>query len=35
MGTLPYVVLMMLGLIVLLPVPQLATWLPRIAGFGW
>ena len=34
-GTLPYVVLMMLGLAVVLVFPELATWLPRMAGFGW
>ena len=33
-GSLPYVVLMMLGLAVVLFVPALATFLPDLAGFG-
>jgi len=33
-GILPYVLLMLFGLIVVLTVPQTATWLPAIAGFG-
>jgi C4-dicarboxylate transporter DctM subunit len=33
-GILPYVLLMLLGLLIVLIFPQLATWLPNIAGFG-
>lgn len=33
-GAFPYVLLMLFGLIVLLMVPGLATWLPYSAGFG-
>jgi len=33
-GALPYVVLMMLGLVIVLLVPALATVLPDLAGFG-
>jgi len=33
-GILPYVLLMLLGLVIVLTVPQTATWLPQIAGFG-
>jgi C4-dicarboxylate transporter DctM subunit len=33
-GSLPYVVLLMLGLAVVLLVPSLATFLPDLAGFG-
>lgn len=33
-GILPYVLLMLLGLVIVLTVPQTATWLPHIAGFG-
>jgi C4-dicarboxylate transporter, DctM subunit len=33
-GSLPYVVLMMLGLVVVLLVPALASFLPDLAGFG-
>lgn len=33
-GCLPYVVLMMMGLVVVLLVPGLATFLPDLAGFG-
>ena len=33
-GILPYVFLMLLGLIIVLVLPQTATWLPDAAGFG-
>jgi len=33
-GSLPYVLLMLAGLIVVLVEPQLALWLPEAAGFG-
>lgn len=33
-GSLPYVLLMILGLVVVLAFPGLSTWLPEIAGFG-
>lgn len=33
-GALPYAVLMLMGLILVFIFPQLATWLPRAAGFG-
>jgi len=33
-GSLPYVLLMILGLFVVLLIPGLSTWLPEIAGFG-
>ncbi|SMX51089.1 TRAP transporter large permease [Actibacterium lipolyticum] len=33
-GAAPYVVLMLIGLLALLMVPGLATWLPYAAGFG-
>ena len=33
-GILPYVLLMALGLLIVLVFPQVATWLPNIAGFG-
>lgn len=33
-GAFPYVLLMLLGLVILLFVPGLATWLPYSAGFG-
>ncbi|MCT7378308.1 TRAP transporter large permease [Chelativorans salis] len=33
-GAFPYVLLMLLGLLILLMVPGLATWLPYSAGFG-
>ncbi|MBO6883140.1 MAG: TRAP transporter large permease subunit [Marivita sp.] len=33
-GAFPYVLLMLLGLVLLLLVPGLATWLPYSAGFG-
>lgn len=33
-GSLPYVLLMIVGLIIVLAVPGLSTWLPEIAGFG-
>jgi C4-dicarboxylate transporter DctM subunit len=33
-GVFPYVVLMMIGLILVLIFPGLATWLPRTAGYG-
>jgi C4-dicarboxylate transporter DctM subunit len=33
-GILPYVLLMLLGLVLVLALPELATWLPEIAGFG-
>jgi C4-dicarboxylate transporter, DctM subunit len=33
-GILPYVLLMLLGLILVLIFPQTATWLPATAGFG-
>ncbi|MEZ5728110.1 MAG: TRAP transporter large permease [Burkholderiaceae bacterium] len=33
-GSLPYVLLMMLGLAIVFMLPGLATWLPRIAGYG-
>jgi C4-dicarboxylate transporter DctM subunit len=33
-GILPYVLLMLVGLIVVLLLPQTATWLPYVAGFG-
>ena len=32
-GILPYVLLMMMGLLIVLIFPQMATWLPDIAGF--
>jgi C4-dicarboxylate transporter DctM subunit len=33
-GILPYVLLMLLGLIIVLVLPQTAIWLPDVAGFG-
>jgi len=33
-GSLPYVVLLILGLGVVLMVPSLATFVPDLAGFG-
>ena len=33
-GSLPYVILMIIGLFVVLAFPSLATWLPEIAGYG-
>ena len=33
-GILPYVLLMMLGLLIVLIFPQTAIWLPDVAGFG-
>jgi len=33
-GIIPYVLLMLLGLVIVLLVPQTATWLPAVAGFG-
>lgn len=33
-GAFPYVLSMLLGIVVLLMVPGLATWLPYTAGFG-
>ena len=33
-GIFPYVLLMLLGLIIVMVVPQTATWLPKAAGFG-
>ena len=33
-GILPYVLLMVLGLVIVLVVPETATWLPKVAGFG-
>jgi C4-dicarboxylate transporter, DctM subunit len=33
-GAAPFVVLMLLGLALLIAVPELATWLPYTAGFG-
>ncbi|MFV0513367.1 MAG: TRAP transporter large permease subunit [Jhaorihella sp.] len=33
-GAAPYVVLMLFGLLLMLLVPGLATWLPYAAGFG-
>jgi C4-dicarboxylate transporter DctM subunit len=33
-GSLPYVILMILGLFIVLAVPGLALWLPELAGFG-
>ncbi|MFV0438022.1 MAG: TRAP transporter large permease [Desulfopila sp.] len=33
-GASPYVALMILGLVVLLLVPELATWLPNVAGYA-
>ena len=33
-GAAPFVALMLMGLIVLVAVPDLATWLPYSAGFG-
>jgi C4-dicarboxylate transporter DctM subunit len=33
-GSLPYVLLMMLGLALVFAVPSLATWLPGVAGYG-
>jgi C4-dicarboxylate transporter DctM subunit len=33
-GILPYVALMLLGLVLVLVFPQTALWLPEIAGFG-
>ena len=33
-GSLPYVLLMMAGLAVVFVFPELATWLPAVAGFG-
>ena len=33
-GTAPYVALMMAGLVIVLLFPGIATWLPRMAGFG-
>lgn len=33
-GALPYVLLMLAGLVLVLLVPSLALWLPRLAGFG-
>ena len=33
-GILPYVLLMLLGLLIVLIFPQIALWLPDVAGFG-
>jgi len=33
-GTVPYVMLMLLGLAIVFMLPGLATWLPAVAGFG-
>lgn len=33
-GAMPYVLLMMLGMLIVWAVPPLATWLPEAAGFG-
>ena len=33
-GAAPYVVLMLAGMVVMLMVPSIATWLPYSAGFG-
>jgi len=33
-GIIPYVLLMLLGLVIVLLVPETATWLPTVAGFG-
>jgi C4-dicarboxylate transporter DctM subunit len=33
-GILPYVVLLLAGLVIVLLFPQTAMWLPDIAGFG-
>ncbi|MBO6827043.1 MAG: TRAP transporter large permease [Sneathiella sp.] len=33
-GSLPYVILMLVGLFIVLAFPSLATWLPEIAGYG-
>lgn len=33
-GALPYATLMLLGLVIVFAFPTLATWLPRVAGFG-
>lgn len=33
-GILPYVMLLLAGLVIVLLVPQTATWLPIVAGFG-
>ena len=33
-GAAPYVALMIFGMILMLAVPELATWLPYSAGFG-
>ena len=34
-GALPYVLLLLGGLALVFIFPQLATWLPQVAGFGW
>jgi C4-dicarboxylate transporter DctM subunit len=34
LGALPYAALMLMGLVLVFIFPQLATWLPRAAGFG-
>lgn len=33
-GAAPYIALMLGGMVLMIAVPQLATWLPYAAGFG-